>query len=108
MNMTNWISVKERLPRDGQEVTAWLSDTKRQVITDYRAKYPWGKHVTHWAELLEPPKLESSFEQWWSERTPMADSVSYRSVALQSVHRESAKIIWNAAIAASKSPDFVP
>lgn len=51
---------------------------------------------THWMPLPEPPKRQSSFDAY------------YRFVPLGDSTRTFAKQIWDAAIAASKSPDFVP
>lgn len=60
-HMLNWVSVEERLPRDGQSVLVWCSSrmlTKHvSFSTFYKGKWSRRvKEVTHWMPLPEPPK----------------------------------------------------
>lgn len=59
-----WISVSERLPKEGVRVLVWLKGDNRQytsIDTDrlsLKKWVRWGRLVTHWMELPEPPKGE--------------------------------------------------
>ena len=59
-----WISVEERLPKEGVRVLVWLKgdgsnytsiDTDRLSLKRW---VRWGRLVTHWMRLPEPPKGE--------------------------------------------------
>ena len=59
--VNEWISVEERLPKEGVRVLVYLkekvgrytqTDTDRVVNTWVR----WGDDVTHWMPLPEPPR----------------------------------------------------
>ncbi|MBR1749926.1 MAG: DUF551 domain-containing protein [Ruminococcus sp.] len=66
--MSEWISVKDRLPEDGEEVLIYSTtneismcyydeDTHRFNVVD--SDLYWNEiSVTHWAPLPEPPKGE--------------------------------------------------
>ncbi len=67
--MTNWISVKDRLPeKSGEYLVAFHPCYWKQIEYDtiavgldtFRGKTSWAKKkyqfVTHWAPLPEPPK----------------------------------------------------
>ena len=62
----SWISVKERLPEDGQVVLGFLCDNGYQVLTFSVAKnrwwgnevWYWFEEISHWMPLPEPPKEE--------------------------------------------------
>lgn len=54
----------------------------------------------------EPPKRESSFEAWLTRCQYQNDGKTLR-VFGESISIGIAKLIWDAAIAASKQPDFV-
>lgn len=112
--MSEWIKVSERLPEIGKEVLALFQTGKRAVACFDSRHHGWSIEIgrvsppTHWQPLPELPPRESSFEQWWSDRYAEITSNFHRWVAGQLVHEQSAKTIWDAAIAASKRPDFVP
>lgn len=61
---------------------------------------------THWRSLPEPPRRESSFNQWSNQ---FVTSFQGRlQVDEMGVYPSTAKLVWDAAVAASKRPDFVP
>lgn len=51
----------------------------------------------------DPPKRESSFEQWWQRFTTNTSELSITPKV-----KGWFSVAWNAAIDASKGPDFVP
>lgn len=63
-----WISVKERLPKDGQKVIAAFRDGGGVIVDQARYSngefdfadwaYVWDENITHWTPLPEPPKEE--------------------------------------------------
>lgn len=63
-----WISVKERLPENGQKIIAAFRDSGGQVADQARYSngefdfaswaYVWADNITHWMPLPEPPKEE--------------------------------------------------
>lgn len=61
---SGWISVKDRLPEQGQEVLLWEVGTPydetykhySMVVYDPELWQPWLKFVTHWRPLPEPPE----------------------------------------------------
>lgn len=60
--MSNWTSVKDRLPEDGQRVLVFIphSDTKIDTDRILSGKWVrWNGHVTHWMPLPEPPEEAS-------------------------------------------------
>jgi hypothetical protein len=61
---TKWISIKEELPEDGQEILAWQNLEPHCVRTTYLTHdfngfktVLIGSIVTHWMPLPEPPEL---------------------------------------------------
>ena len=59
--MSEWISVKDRLPEKDGRYLAITKHYKQPVIAQYtkNEKYPWNwlmNNVTHWMPLPEPPK----------------------------------------------------
>lgn len=62
-----WISVKDRLPEEGEKVLSYLQDYDEYKI-DYIIEFPepiWAcvlerdqNHVTHWMELPESPRFK--------------------------------------------------
>lgn len=63
-----WISVKERLPKDGQKVIAAFRDGGDVIVDQARYSngefdfanwaYVWDENITHWMPMPEPPKEE--------------------------------------------------
>lgn len=63
-----WISVKERLPEDGQKIIAAFRDGGGRIVDQARYSngefdfaswaYVWGDNVTHWMPLPQPPEEE--------------------------------------------------
>lgn len=57
-----WVPVTERLPAEDERVLVWLDASGisyTQIDTDrlHKKKWRrWGKYVTHWMPLPEPPK----------------------------------------------------
>lgn len=61
-----WISVKERLPENGQKIIAAFRGSGGQVADQARYSngefdfaswaYVWADNITHWMPLPEPPK----------------------------------------------------
>ena len=61
-----WISVKKRLPEDGQKIIAafrnsggWIVDQARYGNGEFDFAswaYVWDDNITHWMPLPEPPK----------------------------------------------------
>ena len=57
-----WISVSERLPKEGVRVLVWLKGDNSQytsIDTDrlsLKKWVRWGRLVTHWMPLPEPPE----------------------------------------------------
>ena len=70
--MDNWISVKDRLPKERTNVLLFVKDTYCTppycyIATGWRLKSDWvvgitvytNQDITHWMPLPEPPKEES-------------------------------------------------
>ena len=62
---TKWISVKERLPKAGEDVIAYLGEGIFEIcwmlkdgVWETRDSYLDTDAVTHWMALPEPPKEE--------------------------------------------------
>ena len=59
-----WISVDEGLPKEGVRVLVWLKGDGRIYTTidpdslSLKRWVRWGRLVTHWMRLPEPPKGE--------------------------------------------------
>ena len=69
VTVQEWISVKDRLPEKDVRVLVWMNDNEEgytQMDTDrwnctMEQGYHWvrwGKNVTHWMPLPQPPKGE--------------------------------------------------
>ena len=69
VTVQEWISVKDRLPEKDIRVLVWMQDNEEgytQIDTDrfsctMEQSYHWirwGKSVTHWMSLPQPPKGE--------------------------------------------------
>jgi hypothetical protein len=120
MTTPEWISVKDRLPDSERYVWAMLDDGR---IVPARCDY--GKRLivfnssysvaVAWTDmpLPQPPKQESSFEKWWGALPPADDAlrryIGFNTAceAASPIRKSIANVIWSAAIAASKKPDFV-
>lgn len=102
MNPNNWKSTKTEPPQFPGRYLA--SRSGKIVVADYDTAGTWESCYTrgeyfpdHWMQIPEPPPRESSFEQWFRKCTvPCSDFEFYM------------KLAWDAAISASKNPDFVP
>jgi hypothetical protein len=61
VTVQEWISVKDRLPEQGQEVIVYSGGVLKPTVFAYQF---WNKHydswarITHWMPLPEPPKGE--------------------------------------------------
>jgi len=58
--MSNWISVKDKLPEKGDTYLVWTENTGVETCRwfAYRGKWrggAWTAHITHWMPLPEPP-----------------------------------------------------
>ena len=67
VTVQEWISVKDRLPRDGRYLTVRYDQVTRSSFVDilwfergdwWNRHYPGDYAVTHWMPLPEPPKGE--------------------------------------------------
>ena len=57
--MSEWISVKERVPEEKTRVLVYVPRSYTEIDTDRildRRWVRWNGHVTHWMPLPEPPK----------------------------------------------------
>jgi len=62
--MSEWVSVKDRLPEDDSEYFIWHDYYKKIMLANFapqsRARdfaVPMSAFVTHWMPLPEPPKV---------------------------------------------------
>lgn len=102
---SQWISVRDRLPRGGNSVLALIEKAIPIVLICLNGTwYSQGKRVeervTHWMPLPPPPPEDDGFEAWWEAQEPAEDCVYIRG---HFVERESACAIWKAALASRKS-----
>ena len=59
--MDKWISAKDRLPEEDVRVLVYLKSTRNYTKIDTDRLLDgiwvrWGRDVTHWMSLPEPPK----------------------------------------------------
>ena len=54
--MSDWISVKERLPEPWTQVIGILPDGGFRVTWTYYDGSWWDSGITHWMPLPDPPK----------------------------------------------------
>ena len=100
-----WIKCSEQKPPLGRVLA--MVDGGMAVLTvwDSDAAY---LGMTHWMPLPPPPPRQSSFEAWWDRQQGMPYGDHVKWFFNSELSNGTAKVIWDAAIAASKSPDFVP
>lgn len=118
MNESQWISVKDRLPgihehcliidRHGDQYTAWREDYEGFQFRITGSCEP--QQASYWMALPPPPKRESSFEKWWQCRL----EVNFLGPGMREanpgsfVSKDIAQFVWDSAVAAARSPDYVP
>lgn len=100
--MSEWISVKDRLPSGNQVVlavtedsnifTCWHSSDGHWLMTGLRPADPGA--ITHWQPLPEIPPKPDAFEDWWK--------VYWHSDERTLSFQKTAKHAWDAAIASTK------
>lgn len=61
--MNEWISVKDRLPEDAVRVGVCVKSERSSMTMDtdrmlHGIWVRWGRDVTHWMPLPEPPKMK--------------------------------------------------
>ena len=70
--MSEWISVNDRLPRDGRYLTIRYDQVTHSSFADilwfergdwWNGHYPGNYSVTHWMPLPEPPEEEQKNER---------------------------------------------
>ena len=101
--MSEWISVKERLPANGETVV--VTSITGPFVSQYLEKAPWGPSITHWMPLPPPvSQLEIKFQEWWGNLPKADGEADLRYVGwkekcglISPVFQMTAKCIWNAA-----------
>lgn len=112
--MSEWISVKDRLPNVAWRVLGW--NGARQAVVYYGTDANWYSDdtescytITHWKPLDSPPPKPDAFEEFWGTcgKADGQSDIRYvgwaqKSPVVAPVFKQTAKCIWDTAIASTK------
>lgn len=91
--MSEWISVKDRLPKDGDKVLVSLKSGDA-CCGEYCASHGFTYSVTHWMPLPEPPSKPDAFEEWWVAQLYLK--------FWEQDHKKFCRSVWDAAVAVTR------